>query len=343
MGVHTYQNWGNGSNDTQYALQTELLDRAGAHVCLDMACDVRTMNKKTGQSLTFTRYDVPAVNTTPLTETINPAERAMVPEYVPGTLSSYGEVFALSREDLDLNPIDTLKATADNLIQLVTSTREKIRWNAAYGGTSVFYNSSAISSRATVNGVFTAGRLQRAVRALTSNKAQVFTGMERGGSRENTYPIEPAFYAFCSTDLQTDLRNQLPGFRTCNEYGSGSPKSEYEFGAWQNIRFFTNQEFGPVADIGASASGTNFISTSGTLIDVYPIVIVAKHALTSVRLTGDGPKGMGNIKPKILNEADKSDPLNRKALVTASWYDLVMRTNENWLTRVETACTNNPT
>lgn len=342
MGVHTYQNWGNGSNDTQFTLDKNVLERAGAHVCMDVACNVRKKGKKTGQSIALVRYDVPAVNTTPLNETVNPAERAMVPQYFHGTLSSYGEVFAISREDLDLNPVDTLSATADNLVELVKSTREKIRWDAAVAGTQVFYNSSAISSRATVNGVFTSGRLQRAIRQLTSTKGKVFTDGLNGSDKENTHPIEPAYFAFCHTDLQADIRNQLPGFRVCVDYGGGTRKNVHEFGAWQNIRFMTSAEFVPFEDAGASLGGGNFISTSGSNIDVYPIVIVARDALTSIALTGDGPMGMGNIKPKILKDADKSDPLNRKCLVTAFWYDLVMRTSESWLTRIETACTNNP-
>lgn len=342
MGVATYQNWNNGSSTTQYTLQKELLERAGAHVCLDIACDMRKVGRNTGASIGLARYDVPAVNTSPIGESLNPAERSMQAVYYHGTLERYGDIITISREQLDLHPLPTLKAAAENILELCKSTQEAIRWATARGGSTVLYNSSAITTRGTVNGVFSPGRLQKLVRGLHDAKGKVFANAITGAAKDGTRPVEPAFYAFCSTDLQSDLRANLPSFRTVSDYPTGKGISVHEFGSWQNIRFFTSQELGPIPNIGASASGTNFI-TSGTLIDVYPIVVVAKDALTSIDLRGEGPGGMGNVKPLILDKADKSDPTNAVAKVAISWYDLCMRTNESWIGRLETACTDNPT
>jgi N4-gp56 family major capsid protein len=295
-----------------------------------------------GRSVSMARYDVPAVNANPLNEGMNPAERQMVPSYFHGTVNRFGEVITISREEYDLHPLDTLSAASMNMIDLVKSTQERIRYNAAKAGSQIVYNSSAISSLATVNGVFTAGRIQRAIRLIHDAKGRVFADAVAGQARDGTRPIEPSYYVFCSTKLQPDIRAQLPGFKTCADYPTGKGISEFEFGSWQNTRWFTSQEFGAFEDAGAAASGTNLISSGGTDIDVFPIIVVAKDALTSVPLKGTGVAGYGNIKPKILDKADKSDPTNALIKVAADWYDLCMRTNEGWLVRVLSAATDNP-
>lgn len=148
---------------------------------------------------------------------------------------------------------------------------------------------------------------------------------------------------FCHTDAEPDLR-ALPGFKTVSEYPSGKGM-KYEFGAVQNVRIFTTPDFVPFANAGASSTTLISTGTSGTTAgaaDVYPFILVAKHALTSVNLQGAGNKGFGNAKANILKDADKSDPTNERIYIAFDWYDLCLITAQEWIVRIECGVTRNP-
>jgi len=346
MSILNYQQYPNNSANAQYVALKEVLDRAPAFIALDQACDERKIMAQTGNGVNLRRWTNPTVETTAgavASEGVNPASRALTYTDYTGTMGRYVEIFEVSRYNQDLHPYDAVKGSVDTGIDLVKSDQERVRWNAAIAGTNVIYNSAAISSRGTVNGTITLGRIQVAVRSIRANKGEQFSAAEGGQNKVGTSPVEAAYYAFCHTDLEPDIR-ALPGFKTVAEYPSGKGMN-YEFGAVLNVRFFTSPEFVPFTNSGASSSTLVATGTSGTSAgsaDVYPIVIVAKHALTSVRLTGAGKNGVGNVKPTILDQADKSDPSNERVYISFAWYDLCMRTAEEWMYRIEVGATRNP-
>lgn len=345
MSILNYQNWPNNSANEQYIALKEVLDRAPAQVCLNLACDTRSIQRQMGRSINLRRWVNPAVNlnTTIVTEGVNPNARQLQSQDYTGTLVRYAELFEVSRYDYDLHPYDAVKGSADVMVDLVKRDQERIRYNTAIGGTSVFYNSAAITSRATVNGALTLGRIMVATRSLKNSYGEMFTQNEGGQNKFGTSPVENAYYAFCHTDLEADLRG-LPGFKTVAEYPSGKGMS-FEFGSVQNVRFFTTPEFLPFANAGAATTTLISTGTSGTSsgsADVYPIILVAKHALTSINLAGAGAKGFGNANANILKDADKSDPTNERIYISFDWYDLCMITAQEWVTRIEVGATRNP-
>lgn len=345
MSVLTYQNWPNNSANEQYIPVKTLLDSPAAWTCLNEATDHITIAPKSGRSINLRRWVNPVVTVTSsvVTEGVNPNARQLQSQDYTGTLQRYAELFEVSRVAYDLNPYDAVKGSSERGVVLVARDRERVRYNAAIGGTSVFYNAASITTRATVNGTISLGRLQAAVRAIRGAYGENFTKAIGGQAKFGTSPVESGLYAYAHTDLEPDIRN-LPGFRTVAEYPSGTGLP-YEFGACQNVRFFTSPEFVPFANGGAASTTLISTGTSGITsgaADVYPIFITATHALTSVALGGGGAKGYGNAKANILDGADKSDPTNERIYIAFDWYDLCLITAQEWCARIEVGATRNP-
>jgi len=341
MATRNYQNWPNNSATPNYIAVAELLERSRPHVVTDIACNKKSINRKMSRSVNLRRYINPALDTTTLVEGVTPATRSVSSVDYTGTLEQYGIVFETTDVNEDFNPWDEARVAAELGKDYIQSLKERIRWNAMKAGTNVVYNASSVTATNQVNGPVALGRLQVAIRQLRAAKGNRFSSVVAGGSGEGTSPLEASFYAFGHSDLEADLRT-LPGFKTVSEYPGGRGVNEFEFGSVQNIRFFTTAELNPTAGAGASVGSLNLKSTSGN-VDVYPIVIVAKNALTSIALGGSGRNGSGNVEMFLHNKADKSDLLNQRRYWGAKFYDLCMRTAEEWLVRLEVGCTNNYT
>lgn len=323
--------------------EAKVLERAGPHICLDLAADTKPVPKNRGNAVNFRRWKNPAVSTTPVTEGVNPTSRALTHDDYNTTINRFAEVFEESRYNYDLDVWDSVKGAADVLGDLIQRTREQVRYNAAKAGSGVLYNSSSITSRATVNGAISVGRLDVAVRTLEANKAMTFTKMMKASTAVSTAGVEPAFFAFGHTDLMPDLR-RLSGFRTVAEMSNipSEARNPLLRGALGSVLFFLSPELAPFADSGADVGSTGLKSTTGTKVDVYPLIIMGQHALGSIALRGSGIKGRGALDVNILDKPDKSDPSNERVYISAAWYDAALRLSEEWMQRIEVGVTANP-
>jgi N4-gp56 family major capsid protein len=323
--------------------EAKVLERAGPHICLDLAADTKPVPKNSGNAVNFRRWVNPAVSTTPVTEGVTPTSRALTHEDYNATINRFAEVFEESRYNYDLDVWDSVKGAADVLGDLIQRTREQIRYNVAKAGSGVLYNSAAVTARNQVNGALSVGRLDVAVRALEANKAMTFTQMVRASTATSTAGVEPAYFAFGHTDLMPDLR-RLPGFRTVPEMANipSEAKNPLLRGALGSVLFFLSPELEPFYGAGAAVGSTGMKSRDGDNVDVYPLLIVGQHALGSIALRGSGPAGRGAVKINILDQADKSDPTNERVYISAAWYDQAIRLSEEWLQRIEIGVTANP-
>jgi N4-gp56 family major capsid protein len=338
MAAKSY-NVGYGPNPTQvqYIASKDILETAPSITVIDIAFYKKTMNRQSGASIVYRRWLASAVDTTPAPEGSVKESRTLQWEDFNGTMLRYTERYQVTRVDYDLSPFDAVKGATERLKQLIVATRERVRWLAAVGGTNVFYNATAITSRPAVNGPITPGRVQTILRSLTNLKAEYFQKEIQGSDKEGTSPIEAAYYAFGHSDIEGDLRS-FPGFSLVVNYGSGRGAHMQEFGAYQKARFFTSPD--ALKFSGAGAASTTMLNTSGNT-DVYPVVFCGKNALCSVSLSGSGQGGYGNLKIDILDKADKSDPNNSWVDICADWYDLAMITSNDWLVRGEFGATAN--
>jgi len=327
---------GPGNRTNVYA-ELDLLERARPQLVLDLACDKKNIPANKAETIAFRRAVNAIVSTTTVTEGVTPASRAVAYEDVFGTLGEYVEVYEITSRMRELGEDNAIRDSSDVLGDLVANIKEAVGWAAFIQGANVIY-SGGVASRATVLAPISLGDLQEAVRSLLAAKAMRYTTVDHGGLNENTYPIEAAFYAFTHTDMHPDIR-MLPGFRTTAEYGAKKIVSEYEFGAIENLRVITTPQLTPLINAGAALAGANVKSTGGANADVYLMIVCGQHALGTVDLKGAGKKGYGGTKINVLTGASRSDPADQRAYVSCRWWDLKLILNDEWVVRLEVACT----
>ena len=337
-GVGDYGNalTGPGNRTNVYA-ELDLLERARPQLVLDLGCDKKNIPANKAETIAFRRAVNVDAHTDLVTEGVNPASRGLAYEDVFGTLGEYAEIFEITSRMRELGEDNAIRDSSDVLADLIANIKEAVSWAAYQVGANVIY-SGGVSSRATVLLPISLGDFQEAVRSLMAAKAMRFTTVDHGGLNENTYPIEAAYYGFGHTDLHPDIR-LMPGFRTTAEYGAKKIVSEYEFGAIENCRIMTTPQLTPVIDAGAALGGANVKSTTGTLADVYFILVMGKHACGTVDLKGAGKRGYGGAKINVLSGPSKSDPTDQRSYVACRWWDLKLILNDEWIVRLEMACT----
>ena len=335
-------NYGGGAlvgpgNRTNVYAELDLLERARPQLVLDLACDKKMIPANKAETIAFRRAVNASVSTATVTEGVNPSSRGLAYEDVTGTLGEYAEIYEITSRMRELGEDNAIRDSSDVLADLVANIKEAVSWAAYIQGANVLY-AGGVGSRGAVIAPISLGEFQEAVRSLMAAKAHRFTTVDHGGLNEGTYPIEAAFYAFTHTDMQPDLR-QMPGFKTTAEYGAKKIVSEYEFGAIENVRVMCTPQLTPLPNDGALLSGANVKSTGGTNADVYITLVCGKHALGTVDLKGAGKAGYGGAKINVLSGASKSDPTDQRSYVACRWWDLKMILNDEWLVRIESACT----
>lgn len=325
--------------NTPAIMSKKMLRQAEAILRIGAAFNHRKIDKNSGATLILSRWINSAISTTPEPEGQNPTTQALTQESYNGTMYRYSAAFATDRYTADLSPLDWIEGMTNTLMIRVESTRERIRYNAAISGTNVLYNSAAISTVQTVNGVITLGRLQTAVTSIEAAKGNTFTNEANGTTKIGTSPVEAGYYCFHHTNANPDIRN-LPGFVPRAAMApSNYPKGT--FGSVDNIIFVGSPEFVPA--LGAATSVTNSaLRSTGGFPDVYNFIVCATDALVDVSLGGSGKEGYGNVETNILDKADKSDVTNSRVVVSAAWYDLAMLVSFDWLVNIKCAVTANP-
>ena len=219
-------------------------------------------------------------------------------------------------------------------------TLEVIRVAILRAGSNVFY-ANGVASRATVNSVVSAGDLRRVVRYFNRRKAKPISQIVKASAKISTEPVAQSYFAMCHTDMKSDIR-EIAGFTPVEQYSNSDRSLPGEIGKVEEIRFVCSALIEPF--LAAGVAGTTYLSSgeivaAATACDVYPILIVAQDAYGIVPL-----QGKNSVTPTVLNpdKPSKSDPLAQRGMVSWKTYHTACILNQNWLARVETACTAKP-
>ena len=78
------------------------------------------------------------------------------------------------------------------------------------------------------------------------------------------------------------------------------------------------------------------MSTTGTLIDTYPIIVVAEDAWGDVALRGMSSFDVTHIPH---SKKDKNDPLGQRGYVGASFWSASFIQNDGWMAVIEVGIT----
>ena len=264
-----------------------------------------------------------------LSEGNTPTADSLVPDNVEVTLQQYGCLYQTTDQVEDTYEDDIPEELKKQTGERVGLIREMVRYGVVKAGTNVFYSGG--SSRGTVDEKITLNVLRKASRTLQLNHAKRVTGVLAPSINIATQPVEAAYLVFVSTDAEGDVRD-LAGFKHVSEYGQRKVVDPNEIGSVENFRFITSPELVGYADSGAAVGATGCLSTTGTLIDVYPFVICGEDAWGQVALRGDKATDPTWIPP---GEKSKSDPLGQRGFCGAKFYFACKVLNEGWMAVIE--------
>lgn len=309
----------------------EALSHAKYFECLQRFCKPLVLPKNQTKQVNLRRPNLFAVSTTPLTEGVAPTGEAFSYTTVDISISQYGRYVEITDVVMDVAKEPVLQEATQLLGEAFGQTFETITYNAARGGTSVFYANGA--ARNAVNTQISAALLRNATRLLRRNKAKFITDMVSGSPNFKTEPVGAAYFAFGHTDIEADLRSILgDAFVPVERYGSQQKAVEFEVGKFENIRFILTPEHAPWPDAGG-AKGT-MKSTGGTSADVYPLIIMGKEAMATVALRGVNAMSPKVVRPEV---AAPGNPLGQKGTVGFKSYFAAAIVNDAWMTRIELA------
>lgn len=315
------------------AAEVKALKHAENVLVLQKVCMTKPLGKNKSDTIKF-RTPVPfAKATTPLVEGVTPTTKQMQYTRVTATVKQYGNLAELTDKIEDLSEDPVLMESSELMGENAGGTMEAVLYGTMKGGTNVFYGAVADAARTDVNDPVSVVRLRAVVKSLKGQKGKPITKILDGSPKYGSKSVEAAYVAFCHTDLENDIRN-LTGFTSVADYGNRKPICNEEFGSLENIRFITSPELDPFTDSGSAT--LNGMVTSGTKVDVYPIIIVAQDAVACIPL-----KGQGAIHPTVINPGtvDKSDPLGQRGYVGWKAWFASLITNQAWVARLEVGAT----
>jgi N4-gp56 family major capsid protein len=269
-----------------------------------------------------------------LQEGTTPTARTISYQDVTVTLQQYGVLLKLSSKAESLYEDDIPGDMTAIAGEHMGTIEEMISYGVVRGGTNVVFANGTV--RTGVNTAISINRLRQVARAIESAHGKRVTEKLAAGVNFGTSAIHPAYLVFLHTDGEADVRN-LPGFTPVVEYGTQKPVHEREIGAVEQFRFITSPYFRPWLQAGGTVTAGAFLSnggTAGTTADVYPYMVVGQEAWGQVAL-----KGMGSIDITYLPAKTKShaNPLGQFGYVGGTFWKNAVRTNENWMCRLEAA------
>lgn len=207
----------------------------------------------------------------------------------------------------------------------VTYVNEQIIYGVVKAGTNQYYGGSG-TSIATVNGKITLPLLRRITENLKLNHAMMVTSVLKPSPNYGTDAVRMGWVVVIPTSMQADCED-LPKYVPIENYASGKPMPN-EIGKCSEFRFITHPDLPALQNAGAAIGTTGLRSTSGSLIDVYPFIVMAEDCFGQVAF-----RGMSALDPTYLSakEKTKSDPHGQRGYAGTKWWKGVYRENEGWM------------
>lgn len=286
-----------------------------------------------------TAYETPNITntlvTTPgganllLSEGTTPTAYAIDYTDVEVTLLNYGVLFEFSSKAQLLHeddiPGDMVDLTGDTLGEAL----EVVRIGAMNAVTANVRLANAVGAVGSIDKPIQAKDLRHAARVLMARRATKITEVLAPSVNVKTEPVEAAFIVLCHSDTEADIRS-LAGFVHISEYGQRKVISEYELGSWESFRFLCFPIMPVTTDLGA-LTGTTGLVSSGTKVDVYDSIVMAKEAFGQVAL-----RGRTAIKPTLLpaTQMNHANPMGLKGYVGANVWYAAKALNENLMVKI---------
>lgn len=199
---------------------------------------------------------------------------------------------------------------------------ELIRFGVLNGSTNLFYCGGTALNE--VDEKITLGFQRKITRSLKRQLAKPITSVGKSTVNYGTEAIAPSYIGITHPDVESDIRD-MTGFVPAEKYGTIQP-FEGEIGKVEDVRYLTSTVVQVATDSGA-ATGTTGLTSSGTKVDVYPIIYLGKDAYGLVAL-----KGKNAITPMVHNPTvSDSDPLAQRGHVGWKTWQTAVILNPFWM------------
>lgn len=325
-------------------LKGEILKHAIPREVLGITGTQHKMGKNQSDTVIFRRwlpYGGAATNATTINqwvvsasdhltaEGVTPEADTLAPQDITVKLRQYSCLYQYSDKTADLYEDNIPTAMKKQCGERMGLVREKIRYGALKGSTNKFYSGG--DTRLAVDEPITLGLLRNVTRSIAGNRGDMITQILAPSPNFNTAPVEAGYLVFCHTDLENDIR-ELPGFKETSEYGSRKVMHPLELGSTDRYRFIISPELTSIPDSGASVGVTGLMSTTGSLVDVYPMIVVAEDAWGDVALRGQESFDVTHL-PHTMK--DKNDPMGQRGYVGAKFWSAAFVQNDGWCACIE--------
>ena len=283
-----------------------LIENAKPALVYDQFGQKHNIPKNGGKTIEFRKYSPLPKATTPLTEGVTPAGKALTVSTVTATVKQYGDFVPLT-DMLLLTAIDNnLVQALDLLGAQAGATLDTVTREILMGGTSVQYAEGQVTSRAmlTAEHKLTVKAVRLAARFL---------------KKQNAPKIDGGYVAIIHPDIAYDIQDD-PDWKEWNKYTTSDKMFQGEIGKIANVRFVETTE----AKIFAKAGASNQ--------DVYATLVLGANAYGTTNIEGGGLETI----VKQLGSGGTEDPLNQRG--TAGWKatKTAVRLVEQFMVRVET-------
>jgi N4-gp56 family major capsid protein len=321
--------YGDISQRTAAWAATEMLEHARPIIVLSDYGQSKPLPKNKAEQVKFRRPVPYVVSTTQLTEGVTPSSHKTSYVDVPATMGQYGDLAEITDRVADMSEDPVLKDMSVLSGEQAAETIEMVTWGVIKAGTNVVYSTAADTVRTDVDAAINLDQQRTAVRFLNAQRGKRITSKMSSSVQYGTEAVDAAYLCFGHTDCEQDIRD-MTGFTPTEKYGSMKPLP-YECGKVENVRYILTPLLESFADSGAAVGSTG-LKTSGTLVDVYPLVMIAKEAYGLVPL-----RGAGAIHPTVLNPGtvSKSDPLGQRGYVGWKTWFVAVVLNQAWMVRLE--------
>ena len=293
-----------------------LIDNAIPKLVHDQFGQKHPIPKNGGKTIEFRKYSPLPKLTTPLEEGVTPNGQSLNMSTVEATVAQYGGYITLS-DMLLLTAIDNNLVQATKLLgaqagaTLDTITREVLN-----GGTNVIFSGDKDAREdLDASSLLTVDDVKKAVRKLKSQNAEKING---------------DWVAIIHPDVSYDLTND-PAWKDVKTYSDPSDMYEGEIGKLFGVRFVETTE--------AKVWAKGGVGNENGQRAVYSTLVLGDNAYGVTEITGGGLEHI----VKQLGSAGTADALNQRA--TAGWKatKVAERLVENYMVRIESASTFNPT
>lgn len=288
---------------------------------------------KAGETANYPRAVTPDATGIAIGQGVNPTTRAIVYENATVVPDEFAEAFGVTSRQNELGELDYVKDSKDRLADLVARNKELNFWFKMRACNNSMFTSTAITSKATVNGVITKAPFNRIARLFATNRAKYYKQMTKGSMNQGTAPVAAAYMVLGHTDARQDYYD-MADFIPAHQIGGAAKDLCAEWiGNVGEYMIVLSPEYLPELGIGAAVGATGMKSVGGTNIDVYTSFVFGLDALYNINIRG----GFNSSSITVLDKPDKADPTNATVTIATRYWDAPFIGNQNWCAAIHHA------